>query len=73
MQNLLLYASLSAPNSVSISIAPISAQSRKNYEDLVKMSLPLIKKYNGSLLEIEYNNGSKVLFRSAESGDNLRG
>lgn len=73
MQNLLLYASMSSDNAVSISVAPISAQTRKNFEDLVKMSLPLIKKYNSSLLEIEYRNGSKVLFKSAESGDNLRG
>ena len=73
LQNLLIYASLTESNSVSIAVAPISAQSRKNFNDMIKIALPIIKNFNSSLMEVEFINGSKVLFKSAESGDNLRG
>lgn len=70
---LLIYASYKQSKSISISVAPIAAQARKNYNDLCNIAAPLIHSKNSSLLEVTFLNNSKVQFRSAESGDNLRG
>lgn len=58
---------------MSISISPIAAQARKLFKDIKKFAAKLITSANGTLLEIEFLNGSQILFKSAESGDNLRG
>lgn len=73
MQILLVAASLREPNSVSISVSPVMAQSRKMYDDICRFASDIIQKSNGSLLEIIFVNGSKILFKSAEQGDSLRG
>lgn len=73
LEVLLVYASLSEQNSASIAISPIFSQSRKLYNDVVSFAEPIIKRANGSALEITFINGSTVKFASAEQGDHLRG
>ena len=73
LEVILLWSALNKPNSVSISISPIAAQARKLFKDIKKFAAKLITSANGTLLEIEFINGSTILFKSAESGDNLRG
>lgn len=72
-QLLLIYASFSQSNSVSLCISPVMSQSRKMYEDVCRIAKRLILKSNGSTLEITFANDSKILFRSAEQGDSIRG
>lgn len=73
LEYLLVYASLSEKNSVSISISPTIGQARKLYNDIVLFAGKLISKSNGSLLYIEFINGSTIHFKSAEQGDSVRG
>ena len=70
---LLTYASLQAAGSYSLVISPIFSQSRKLFDDMAVWCKPLLKKCNGATLQMEFINGSKVEFGSAEQGDNLRG
>ena len=70
---LLIYASFTEKESVSICVSPIAAQARKMFSDVEKIARPLIEKANGSTLEIRFINGSTILFKGAESGDSLRG
>lgn len=72
-QILLTYASFEENDSVSLCISPVVSQSRKMFEDICKFANVLIAKSNGSTLEIKFINGSKILFRSAEQGDAIRG
>lgn len=72
-QLLLAYSSLQMPNSVSLSVSPVLAQSRKMFNDITVSFERLIKKSNASLLEIEFVNGSTIKFKSAEQGDSIRG
>lgn len=73
LEYLLVYASLSESNSVSMAISPTIAQARKLFNDIVQFAGKLIKKNNGSLLFIEFINGSTIHFKSAEQGDSVRG
>lgn len=73
LEYLLVYASLGEKNSVSISISPTIGQARKLYNDIVLFAGKLISKSNGSLLYIEFVNGSTIHFKSAEQGDSVRG
>lgn len=73
MQILLVIASMKQSNSVSLSISPVMSQSRKMYQDICRFAEPLIKKANGALLEITFINNSKIIFKSAEQGDSIRG
>lgn len=73
LEYLLVYASLGEKNSVSISISPTIGQARKLYNDIVLFAGKLISKSNGSLLYIEFINGSTIHFKSAEQGDSVRG
>lgn len=72
-QLLLVYASCQKGNSVSISVSPVLSQSRKMFDDILRNFSPIIKKSNSSLLEIILSNGSKILFKSSEQGDSIRG
>ena len=72
-QLLLVYASLSKGGSVSLSISPIISQARKMYQNIESLAKSVIKKANGSTLEITFINGSQILFRSAEQEDSVRG
>lgn len=73
MQILLVAASIREENSVSISVSPVMSQSRKMYQDICSFAEPIIKKANGTLLEIKFVNGSIIKFRSMEQGDSIRG
>ena len=73
LEYLLVYASLSEKNSVSIAVSPTISQARKLYNDIVQFASKLIAKSNGSLLYIEFVNGSQIHFKSAEQGDSVRG
>lgn len=66
--------SLEAP-SVIMYLCPTNNLARKCFKDLSKKLIKsgLIKSANSTTLEIEWVNGSQVLFRSAEMRDNLRG
>lgn len=70
---LLIYSAFKTPCSVSLSVSPVVSQSRKMYEDILRIASKLVYKSNGSTLEIIFFNGSKIIFRSAEQGDNIRG
>ena len=74
-QNLLLKWALSTPNQTIMWISPIYSQARKVFEDLERAidDAPILKSKNKSNYDMEFVNGSKVMFRSAERYDNLRG
>lgn len=74
-QNLLLYFCLNHSNSTSAYLAPVLSQSRKCYKDLIKAARDtgVIARKNDSLLELEFINGSNIVFLSAEQGDHIRG
>lgn len=71
----LLYFAINYKGSVNGCISPTLNQSRKLYKEILKITLDsgVIGKKNDSLLEIEFINGSTILFKSAEQRDNLRG
>ena len=73
MQILLVIASMREPDSVSLSVSPVMAQSRKMFNDICKFAEPIIKKANASLLEITFINNSRIIFKSGEQGDAIRG
>ena len=60
---------------VSVLVEPTLNQSRRVFKQLVDMltGSGVIKSANGSLLTIEFVNGSEVLFKSAEQMEALRG
>lgn len=72
-QILLIYASLKKSNSISMSVSPVLSQAKKMYEDICRVANKLISKANGSTYEITFINGSKILFKSGEQGDTIRG
>jgi hypothetical protein len=71
----LLYFAINYKNTVNGCISPTLNQSRKLYKEILKSTLDsgVIQKKNDSLLEIEFINGSTILFKSAEQRDSLRG
>lgn len=73
--NMLLQASLSHGGQTSISLSPTQAQARKIFKDITKAlrGIPIIDSANASLNEITFINGSEILLKSAEQGENLRG
>lgn len=74
-ENELLRFSINYPGSISCIVEPTLTNSRKIFKELVKAldGTDIIKKKNESLLEIEFTNGSEILFKSAEQKDSLRG
>lgn len=72
-QLLLIYSSFEQGGSVSLCVSPVVSQSRKMFEDILSICGPLVCKSNGGTLEITFVNGSRILFRSAEQGDSIRG
>lgn len=60
---------------VSIMLEPTLTQCRRVYLDIKKWleNTPIIKKFNDSMLEITFINGSEIIFKSAEQRDRLRG
>lgn len=73
IQWLLTYASLKEAKSESLVVSPVFSQSRKIFTDLSSWAAPLLRKCNGATLQLEFINGSKVTFGSAEQRDSLRG
>lgn len=69
---LLIYTALKK-KCVSMLVSPVLIQSRKIYQEICNMCPELITAYNGSSNEITFINGSKILFRSAEQGNTIRG
>lgn len=74
-QNLILKWALETNNSSLMWVSPIYSQCRKVFEDLEKIldGSNLTTSFNKSNLEIEFINGSKIIFRSAERPDGMRG
>jgi hypothetical protein len=73
--NLLLKWALEDNGSVGMWVSPVYSQARKVFEDLEKAmdGSPIIVSKNKSNYDMNLINGSKILFRSAERGDTLRG
>lgn len=73
--NMLLKWALTTPNQMIMFVSPIYSQARKVFEDLERAvgDGKLIKSKNKSNYDVEFINGSKVMFRSAERPDGLRG
>lgn len=73
--NVLLWFALNRQGSVSAAVSPTMAQARKLYRDIVEAvyESKVMRRYNETLLEIVFINGSRLFFRSAEMGDALRG
>ena len=71
----LLYFSINHSKTVNGCISPTLNQARKLYKEILSatQNSGVIKKKNDSLLEIEFINGSTILFKSAEQKDSLRG
>lgn len=74
-ENILLKCSLEHANQTSILISPTLSQSRKIFKEITRAisRAPFFTSSNGTDLEITFVNGSQILLKSAEQGDNLRG
>lgn len=74
-ENELLRFAINYPGSVNCIVEPTLGQSRKVFKELTNAvdGSKIIKKKNESLLEIEFVNGSVILFKSGEQLDSLRG
>lgn len=73
LEGLLIVASLTKGGSFSLFVSPVIQQARKVYQDVCRIASDLIKSANGSLLEIEFINGSIIKFGSGQQADSLRG
>ena len=73
--NLLLKWALENNNNVLMYAAPLYSQARKVFDDVYNViaGTPLLVSSNKSNYEIVLINGSKLLFRSTENADSLRG
>lgn len=73
----LLYFAFKNTNSIGYMVEPTLSQSRRVFKQMVKAiggeDSPAIKSSNATLLEIEFVNGSQVIFKSAEQKEALRG
>lgn len=62
---------------ISCIVEPTLSQCRRVYKQLISAiggeKSPVLKTANATLLEIEFVNGSQVVFKSAEQGEALRG
>lgn len=74
-QGVLCHYAVTYPNTVSAIVEPTNAQARKVFRSIKNglWETGVIKKANETFLEIEFINNSRIMFKSAESGDNLRG
>ena len=74
-ENLLLYFGINFNRTTSICISPTLSQARKLFKEIVEAvaGSDIIKSSNATLLEIELANLSKILFKSAEQKEALRG
>ena len=74
-ENALLDMAINHKGTLSCLVEPTLDQARRVYKEIVKAieHTPVIKRKNDSLLELEFINGSSIIFKSAEQRDNLRG
>lgn len=74
-ENAILDMAINHKGTLSCLVEPTLDQARRVYKEIVKAieHTPVIKRKNDSLLELEFINGSSVIFKSAEQRDNLRG
>ena len=76
-ENLAIYWALNNKKSIVYWISPFNSQSYKVYEEILNAIIHTgcihSNKGSGGLMEIEFTNGSKIQFRSAESENSLRG
>ena len=72
-----LYKSFDKDGSISVIVEPTLSQCRRVFKQILKAiggeTSPIIKSANATLLELEFNNGSSIILRSAEQKENLRG
>ena len=73
LKALLLYTSLKNKGSISILCSPVISQSRKIFEEIVKMAKNLVMQSNATILSVTFINGSKIEFVSPEQGSSIRG
>lgn len=75
LENILLWYALNHSGSVSAAISPTLSQARKLFRDIVEAVYEgrVMKKYNETLLEIAFINGSRLIFRSYAQKEALRG
>ena len=75
--SVLLYFAFTNENSIGVMTEPVMHQSRRVYKQLINAiggeNSPVIKSANATLLEIEFINGSQIIFKSVEQGEALRG
>ena len=73
--NMMLYFAINNPNTTTCFISPIYSQARKVLEELYEAikNSDIIQNVNFSNFEIKLKTGSKILFKSAEREDGLRG
>lgn len=71
----LLRHSITYPNSTSICVSLTFSSCGKLFKELSDFikDAPFVESINGSSMEINFKNKSSILFKSAASGDNLRG
>lgn len=74
-ENALLEMAFNHKNTLSVLVEPTLDQSRRVYKEIVRAveGTPALTRKNDVQLEIEFVNGSSILFKSAEQRDNLRG
>lgn len=73
--NMMLYFAINNPNTTTCFISPIYSQARKVMEEMYEAikDSDIIERVNFSQFEIKLKTGSKILFKSAEREDGLRG
>lgn len=76
-ENMAIYWAINDPNCIVYWVSPSDSQAHKIYQDILKAlrNADEIKSNKGKMgdTQIIFNNGSKILFRSAKSEDTLRG
>lgn len=74
-QQVICYWALNNPNAVILVVAPVYAQLRRPFEEIIDglHGANVIESANKSEFIIRFKNGSKVIFKSAERPDSMRG
>lgn len=75
VETILMFFAINKMNSCSIVVSPTLNQGRKLFKEIKKAlcNIPIYSNSNASTLEINFTNGSSILFKSAEQDDALRG
>lgn len=75
VETILMFYAINKMNSCSIAVSPTLGQGRKLFKEIKKavQEIPIYESSNASTLEINFTNGSSILFKSAEQDEALRG